>query len=131
MNKLQEQVNEFMDAAEQRVSASVRTLNYEEKKFRLKLIREETAELAIALTQQDTVETADALADLLYVVIGTASACGIDIEPIFNEVHKSNMSKFIDGHMRDDGKWVKGPSFVPPNLLPILEQQGFKEQLKP
>lgn len=67
---------------------------------------------------------ADALGDLLYVVLGTAVSCGIDIEPIFHEIHRSNMSKFIDGHCRADGKWVKGPSYSPANLQPILDVQG-------
>lgn len=60
----------------------------------------------------DLVELADGLADLHYVAYcGTAVTFGIDMEPIFEEVHASNMSKFIDGHRRDDGKWIKGPSY--------------------
>ncbi len=70
------------------------------------------------------VELADGLADLHYVAYcGTALAFGLDMEPIFQEVHRSNMSKFIDGHKREDGKWIKGPSYSPANLLPIIESQ--------
>ena len=97
----------------------------EVQKLRMKLIREETAELQIAFIQNDLVEVADALADLLYVTYGAAVACGIDIEPIFDEVHKSNMTKFIDGHKEPGGKWIKGPSYVPPQLEPILLEQGW------
>lgn len=70
------------------------------------------------------VEVADALGDLLYVVLGTAVSCGIDIEPIFHEIHRSNMSKFIDGHRRADGKWMKGPSYSPADLKTILDEQN-------
>lgn len=66
---------------------------------------------------------ADATADLRVVVTGTDAAMGIDGEPIDQEVHRSNMSKFIDGHRRADGKWIKGPSYSPANLAPIIEGQ--------
>jgi predicted HAD superfamily Cof-like phosphohydrolase len=70
------------------------------------------------------IELADGLADLHYVAYcGTAITCGIDMEPVFKAVHDSNMSKFIDGHRRDGGKWIKGPSYFPVNIKPILEAQ--------
>lgn len=61
--------------------------------LRVALIKEEFGELRKALTLNDLVGVADAIADLLYVVHGTALACGIDIDPIFAEVHRSNMTK--------------------------------------
>lgn len=72
----------------------------------------------------DVVGIADAIGDLLYVVLGTAVACGIQIEDIFSEIHRSNMTKFIDGHCRQDGKWMKGPSYTPAQLEPILDEQS-------
>lgn len=39
------------------------------------------------------IKVADGIADSLVVQLGTAVACGIDIEPIFNEVMRSNWSK--------------------------------------
>lgn len=65
----------------------------------------------------------DATLDLKVVVIGTGVAMGVDLEPGWEEVHRSNMSKFIDGYKREDGKWIKGPSYSPANLGPILEAQ--------
>jgi len=65
----------------------------------------------------------DATLDLMVVVIGTGVAMGVDLEPGWEEVHRSNMSKFIDGHKHGDGKWIKGPSYSPANLGPILEAQ--------
>src|SRR5690606_37889754 len=61
--------------------------------LRLDLIEEEFGELWAALHRGDPVAVADALADLLYVTYGTAVACGIEIAPIWREVHRSNMAK--------------------------------------
>ena len=79
--------------------------------LRVSLIQEEFAELREALTQRDIEAIAKELADLLYVVYGTAVSCGIEMAPVFQEVHRSNMSK-VGGHKRADGKWIK-PSTIP------------------
>lgn len=73
---------------------------------------------------QNNIALADGLADLSYVSEGTAVATGIDMEPVHAEVHRSNMSKFIDGHRDASGKWIKGPSYSPANLAPIIEAQS-------
>jgi len=91
--------------------------------LRVRLIQEEFDELQEALGQGDTVAVAKELADLLYVVYGTAVSCGIDMEPVFREVHRSNMSK-VGGHKRADGKWVKPASYSPARLEPILVAQS-------
>lgn len=93
--------------------------------LRINLHEEEAVtELQIAFDEENLVDVADSIADSLVVILGTAVACGLDIEPIFNEVMRSNMTKFIDGHQRDDGKWVKGPSYEPANLAPLVQAQA-------
>ena len=57
------------------------------------------------------------------VVYGTAVSYGIDMKPVFQEVQRSNMSK-VGGHKREDGKWVKPPTYSPADITPILEKQG-------
>jgi len=94
--------------------------------LRMRLIQEESAELQEALAQQDLPGVAKELADLLYVVYGTAVSCGIDMESVFREVHRSNMSK-VGGHKRADGKWVKPPGYSPASIQPILVAQGPAE----
>ena len=92
----------------------------------ISLIAEEFNELIHAVAQQDPVEVADALADLLYVVNGAGLRFGIDLEPIFWEVHRSNMSKLpTNGIMqyREDGKVIKPETYSRPNLAPIIEKQ--------
>lgn len=111
--------------------------------LRLKLIAEELVELASAsnievivnvdgtsyrsktvkaIGDHDPmiVDATDAIADLLYVVYGAAVAWGIRIDPIFGEVHRSNMTKFIDGHVNESGKYVKGPSYEPARIAEVL-----------
>ena len=63
------------------------------------------------------------MADLLYVVYGTAVSYGIDMEPVFREVHRSNLSK-VGGYKRADGKWVKPPTYSPADIQPIIEAQA-------
>lgn len=68
-------------------------------------------------------EAYDATLDLLVFSVGNGIAMGTELDPGWQEVHRSNMSKFIDGWKREDGKWMKGPSYTPPNLRVIIEAQ--------
>ncbi len=72
---------------------------------------------------RDTVETADALADLVYVIYGMALETGIDLAAVLAEVQRSNMSKLgEDGRpvYREDGKVLKGPAYFPPDVAGVL-----------
>ena len=90
--------------------------------LRERLIQEEFDELKQAMAHEDLPAIAKELADLLYVVYGTAVSYGIDMAPVFREVHRSNMSK-VGGYKREDGKWVKPPSYSPAVIGPILADQ--------
>jgi predicted HAD superfamily Cof-like phosphohydrolase len=68
-------------------------------------------------------EAYDASLDLMVFAVGNGVASGTELQPGWDEVHASNMSKFIDGYRREDGKWMKGPSYRPANLRPIIEAQ--------
>ena len=72
---------------------------FDDKKLislRMNLIREEMRELEEAVSNNDRVETVDALADILYVVYGMGDALGVDLDDAFKKVHESNMSKCCD-----------------------------------
>ena len=90
--------------------------------LRERLIQEEFDELKEAMKAGDLPAIAKELADLLYVVYGTAVSYGIDVAPVFREVQRSNMSK-VGGYKREDGKWVKPPTYSPARVAPILESQ--------
>jgi len=86
------------------------------------LIEEEAAEFRSAAEASDLVEIADAVADLLWVVIEAGVTYGIPMEEVFAEVHRSNLTKIETAEPVTDarGKIVAGPGFSPPDLLPIL-----------
>lgn len=78
---------------------------------------------------RDTVETADALADLIYVIYGMALETGIDLAAVLAEVQRSNMSKLgADGKpvYREDGKVLKGPGYFPPNVEAVLRSRRLR-----
>ena len=100
----------------------------EELKLRVKLIHEEANEFDDAAAIGDLVGMADALADLTYVVLQAALVCGIELDPVFREVHRSNMTKvWEDGtvHRREDGKILKPPTYSPADVARVLGEQVF------
>lgn len=97
------------------------------RELRIKLIQEEVQELIEADGNNDLVEVADALTDILYVVYGMAHAYGIPIDKCFQEVHRSNMSKLgTDGKpvYREDGKVIKGPNYSVPDIKSVLHSDA-------
>ena len=95
--------------------------------LRYKLMREENEEYLEAANNNDLVEVADALGDMLYILCGTIIEHGMQhkIEEVFNEIQRSNMSKLgKDGKpiYREDGKVLKGPNYFKPKIKEILEQ---------
>lgn len=91
--------------------------------LRWKLLNEEFDEVAYEFSEEGSLEgLAKELADLLYVVYGTGITYGFDMDRIFAEVHRSNMSKLTeDGKVlrREDGKVLKGRRYTPANLRTI------------
>jgi len=95
--------------------------------LRYKLMREENEEYLEAANNDDLVEVADALGDMLYILCGTIIEHGMQdkIEEVFNEIQRSNMSKLgADGKpiYREDGKVLKGPNYFKPDIENILSK---------
>jgi predicted HAD superfamily Cof-like phosphohydrolase len=93
--------------------------------LRFKLMAEENQEYFEAAKNNDIVEVADALGDMLYILCGTIIEHGMQdkIEEIFDEIQKSNLSKLGDDGKpiyRNDGKVMKGPNYFKPNISEIL-----------
>ncbi|WP_447963331.1 pyrophosphohydrolase domain-containing protein [Nitrospira sp. Ecomares 2.1] len=127
MNDAQRMVQEFHKQFEIHVSPTPSIPDEPTQLLRTRLIQEEFDELQEAMQGKDLPSIAKELADLLYVVYGTAVSLGIDMEPVFQEVHRSNMSK-VGGHKREDGKWVKPATYSPAALDKILEAQSLQNQ---
>jgi len=116
-------VKKFMDTYGQEVKFKAEFPNKNIVKLRLNLIEEELQELQEAIKQEDLLEVADALTDILYVTYGAGHAFGIDLDNCFDEVQKSNMSKLgADGKpiYNQSGKVMKGPKYFKPNLKQFL-----------
>lgn len=94
--------------------------------LRFNLMKEENEEYLEAVQNNDIVEIADALGDMLYILCGTIIEHGLQnkIEEVFEEIQRSNMSKLgEDGRpiYREDGKVMKGPNYFKPNFEEILK----------
>ena len=94
--------------------------------LRFNLMKEENEEYLEAAQNNDIVEIADALGDMLYILCGTILEHGLQhkIEEVFDEIQRSNMSKLgEDGKpiYREDGKVLKGPNYFKPNFEEILK----------
>lgn len=91
---------------------------------RTHLIAEELSELSLGLAERDLTKVADAVADLAYVVVGTAVAFGLPLASLFEEVHRSNMTKAVrrpgDTRLRD-----KGESWIPADIAKVLREAGL------
>ena len=88
-------------------------------KLRIDLIKEELDELQEAMKNNDLLEVADALTDILYVTYGAGHAFGIDLDKCFDEVQNSNMSKLGENGKpiyNESGKVMKGPNYFKPDL---------------
>lgn len=124
LNPMQKNVLEFHQTFGAVVSYTPATPSEATKLLRIRLIEEELQELKYAMMEDDIVETADALADLLYVLFGTCVSYGINIQKVFDEVHRSNMSKRNpDGSVTYDqyGKVIKPPTYSPADVAGVIE----------
>ena len=100
-------------------------LGMDKNKLRFNLMKEENEEYFEAANNNDIVEVADALGDMLYILCGTIIEHGMEhkIDEIFREIQNSNMSKLgADGSpiYREDGKVFKGPNYFKPDIEGIL-----------
>ena len=114
-----EKVRLFMKTYGQEVKVKAGFSDAKTNKLRINLIKEELEELTEAMQDENLIEVADALTDILYVTYGAGHAFGIDLDKCFEEVQKSNMSKLDNNGnpiYNDDGKVMKGPNYFKPDL---------------
>ncbi|MCX2720526.1 nucleoside triphosphate pyrophosphohydrolase family protein [Lentiprolixibacter aurantiacus] len=102
-------------------------LGQEKNMLRYNLMDEENKEYLQAAQNNDLVEVADALGDMLYILCGTILEHGMQykIEEVFEEIQRSNMSKLGPNGQpiyREDGKVLKGPDYFAPDIKAILDK---------
>ncbi len=144
MTKMQRQVEEFHRRLGQPIGSGPPHFSREE--LRAKLILEEAIETAVGLVGsmrmdvllgqlrrehafkdpsiQNMPDAIDGLCDLLYVAFGAAVEMGVDLEPFFDEVHKTNLAK-LNGPIRADGKVQKPEGWKPPRIAEMLRELGW------
>ena len=118
-----EKVRVFMKTYGQEVKDKAGLSDAVTNKLRIDLIKEEFEELTEAMKDENLLEVADALTDILYVTYGAGHAFGIDLDKCFEEVQNSNMSKLDeDGKpiYNEAGKVMKGPNYFKPDLSKYL-----------
>ena len=112
-------VGTFMKTFGQEVKTKPSFSSDKINKLRIDLIKEELDELQEAMKNNDLLEVADALTDILYVTYGAGHAFGIDLNKCFEEVQNSNMSKLGENGepiYNESGKVMKGPNYFKPDL---------------
>ena len=112
-------VGTFMKTFGQEVKTKTSLSTDKINKLRIDLIKEELDELQEAMKNNDLLEVADALTDILYVTYGAGHAFGIDLDKCFDEVQNSNMSKLGENGepiYNETGKVMKGPKYFKPDL---------------
>jgi len=156
---------EWMDAFGQDTPEEACIPPIEILKLRTRLIEEEVKEEVLPALDglvysrgeykkiDNFLETLDGLGDSLFVIIGTFVALGVDTQQVWNEILKSNWTKFwtskeiqqlgkeykafkvvktetqYDINLRcwlvkdSIGKIIKSPSFTPPNLVKFLPKE--------
>ena len=117
----QKDVEDFMSAGDQPINKEL-SLQGDQQKLYMNLITEEYKETLEAFENNDLVEVADGLADMVWVIMGMCSRCGIEFNKVWEEVRSSNMSKFVDGKAvkNDAGKIMKPDTYFKPDLKKIL-----------
>ena len=118
-----EKVRIFMKTYGQEVKDKAGFSDARTNKLRIDLIKEELDELTEAMQDENLLEVADALTDILYVTYGAGHAFGIDLDKCFEEVQSSNMSKLGDDGKpiyNEAGKVMKGPNYFKPDLSKYL-----------
>ena len=113
----------FMKTFGQEVKSNPSFSNDKINKLRIDLIKEELDELKEAMNNNDLLEVADALTDILYVTYGAGHAFGINLDKCFDEVQNSNMSKLgKNGEpiYNESGKIMKGPNYFKPDLTKFV-----------
>lgn len=126
MKTMFEMVRDFHTAFGQRVGTKPELPDANERLLRMNLMTEEYREYNKAEANNDMVNLAVELADIIYIACGTAVSYGIPLDEVFNAIHTANMNKLVDGKVirREDGKIKKPDGWEPANIEGILKNHS-------
>jgi predicted HAD superfamily Cof-like phosphohydrolase len=122
MSNMYQDVKDFQLAVGQNVGETPAFPDGPERALRMRLLEEEFNEYQKGEYNNDLENIAKELADIIYIVCGTAVSYGIPLDKVFNAVHESNMAKLVDGKpiRREDGKILKPEGWTPPDIKKVL-----------
>lgn len=129
MKSLINDLSDFHDACDvQQWFADLKDIPEDVYQLRLRLLEEEFNEFKKAHSEHDKVEMADALADMIYIAVGTANVMNIPLDKIWAEVQRSNMAKVDPStgkvKKREDGKILKPEGWTPPQIESVLDNHS-------
>ena len=119
-----EKVGFFMKTFSQEVKNKAELSTEKINLLRISLIKEELEELQKAIHDNNILEVADALTDILDVTYGAGHAFGINLDKCFDEDQESNMSKLGENDKpiyNEHGKVMKGPKYFKPDLSKFIK----------
>ncbi len=103
-------------------------LTWRKLQERIECMQEELQEFIAAAAVQDLEEQADALVDLVYFAIGTATMLGLPWDKLWADVHRANMEKEAGigkrNHLVD---CIKPEGWVGPRTAEILKEAGYSK----
>lgn len=115
------EVSRFAEATLDKALSSSQSEDADDRLYRAHLILEEASEVLAALAERNEIELADALGDLIYVVLGTAATYDIPLMEVFDEVHRSNMTK---SRSKKDPRMKAGKkrsAYSPPDIKQAIQ----------
>ncbi len=132
MKSLVKDIKAFYKKFKLPIATTPRLLDAATAAHRIKFMREEIDEYAKASRSGDIVEQADALADLIYVAVGTAVWQGIPLEEVWDEVHSSNMRKVRAKDASESKRGtqydvIKPDGWCPPNISAVIIHKLMRE----
>ncbi len=130
MREAMKMVGKFHQAFDIPVSKKCQLPDQVSRDLRKRLLHEEYMEYLAGEEAHDMEEIADGLADMAYIICGTALTYGIPLEQVFDVVQRSNMKKlWPDGKSRvqESGKVRKPEGWEPPDIAKVLKVFGCWE----
>lgn len=130
MNPMQKSLKEWCERFGDYDADRISNPPYHVQTLRRNLMKEELSEVLQAMDSGNVVNVAAELADLLYVVFGTAVAYGVDMQPVFDEIHRANMSKLNpDGSVTKNeyGKIIKPPTYRPADVASVIDKMTSED----
>lgn len=99
--------------------------------YRLRFLAEEMEELRLAWIDQNLPEALDAIADIVYVAMGTAHYFNMPFPDVWREIHRANMDRVKctrencppEKQYRTD-MVIKPPNWKPPRIAELLENHN-------